>query len=353
MVKLSDKSIDVMAEKALSACLEKIPFLKVAEVRSEKGEAENRPDRVFRLTTSEGEKVLIAEVKNSGQPRLAQGVVSQLLRYRNVYPGSYGVFIAPYISSASAEICRKEGVGYVDFAGNCFLSFDRVFISREGNPNPFTEKRIIRSLYYPKAARILRVLLSEPKKSWRIQELSKQAGVSLGQASNVKRLLEDREWVKRQADGFRLVKPEELLKEWADHYTFRKNEIREFYTLKNPVDIEADLAEVCGQRAVDYALTGFSGAARLAPTVRYQRVMAYIGAGLEEVAARLGLKEVTSGSNVTLMDPFDEGVFCGARLIDGVRIVSPVQVYLDLKGFRGRGEEAANAVFEEVLRPSW
>jgi hypothetical protein len=87
--------------------------------------------------------------------------------------------------------------------------------------------------------------------------------------------------------------------------------------------------------------------------VRYQRVMACIGAGLEEVAVRLGLKEVTSGSNVTLMVPFDEGVFYGARLIDGVRIVSPIQVYLDLKGFRGRGEEAANAIFEEVLRPSW
>jgi hypothetical protein len=353
MVKLRDQGIDEMAEKALSACLENIPFMKVAEVRSEKGEAENSPDRVFRLTTSEGEKVLIAEVKNSGQPRLARGAVSQLLRYRNVYPGSYGVFMAPYISSASAEICRKEGVGYVDFAGNCFLSFDRVFISREGNPNPFTEKRIIRSLYYPKAARILRVLLSEPKKSWRIQELSKQASVSLGQASNVKRLLEDREWVKRQADGFRLVKPEELLKEWAAHYTFRKNEIREFYTLKNPVDIEADLAEVCGQKTVEYALTGFSAAARLAPAVRYQRVMAYVGAGLDEVAARLGLKEVTSGSNVTLMDPFDQAVFYGDRLIDGVRIVSPIQAYLDLKGFRGRGEEAANAIFEEVLRPSW
>jgi hypothetical protein len=56
MMKLKEQSIDVMAEKALSACLEKIPFMKIAEVRSEKGEAENRPDRVFRLTTSEGRR---------------------------------------------------------------------------------------------------------------------------------------------------------------------------------------------------------------------------------------------------------------------------------------------------------
>ena len=32
---------------------------------------------------------------------------------------------------------------------------------------------------------------------------------------------------------------------------------------------------------------------------------------------------------------------------------SPVQVYLSFLSFRGRGEEAAQAVLDEVIKPTW
>jgi hypothetical protein len=82
-------------------------------------------------------------------------------------------------------------------------------------------------------------------------------------------------------------------------------------------------------------------------------VQAFVGAGLDELPNLLELKPVTSGANVSLLAPFDAGVFAGARVFDGVRVVSPVQLYLDLRGFRGRGEEAAQALLEEVMAPSW
>ena len=44
---------------------------------------------------------------------------------------------------------------------------------------------------------MLRTLLAEPERGWKIKELAEAASVSLGQASNVKRLLEDREWLRR------------------------------------------------------------------------------------------------------------------------------------------------------------
>jgi hypothetical protein len=34
-------------------------------------------------------------------------------------------------------------------------------------------------------------------------------------------------------------------------------------------------------------------------------------------------------------------------------MVSPVQVYLDLIGYRGRGEEAANVLLEQVIERTW
>ncbi len=64
--------------------------------------------------------------------------VNQLRLYLPTLPDAYGVFMAPYVSPKTAEICTKEGVGYIDLAGNCRLSFDGVFIERQGIPNPFS-----------------------------------------------------------------------------------------------------------------------------------------------------------------------------------------------------------------------
>jgi hypothetical protein len=46
-------------------------------------------------------------------------------------------------------------------------------------------------------------------------------------------------------------------------------------------------------------------------------------------------------------------VLYGARPIDGICVATPVQVYLDLVGLKGRGEEAANALLEEVIKRTW
>lgn len=143
------------------------------------------------------------------------------------------------------------------------------------------------------------------------------------------------------------------LSEWSENFNSRKNVPRNYYTLKSIAEMEAYLAKTCEGEAIAYALTGFSGAARYAPSVRYQRVMAYVSRDVESIAKILSLKEVASGANVALFTPYDEGVLYGARQIDGICIASPVQVYLDLLGVKGRGEEAAKTILDEVIRRSW
>ena len=51
--------------------------------------------------------------------------------------------------------------------------------------------------------------------------------------------------------------------------------------------------------------------------------------------------------------PYDAGVYYDVTTKEGSRVVSPVQLYLDLIGFKGRGEEAAKALLEEVIKPLW
>ncbi len=119
-------------------------------------------------------------------------------------------------------------------------------------------------------------------------------------------------------------------------------------------EVETELAAFCSRRGLRYALAAFSAAARLAPFVRYQRASAFID---EEASAQivqaLDLKEVSTGANVSLWTPYDEGVWYGVKKVDGATETSPIQTYLDLHSMHGRGEEAADSVLNEVIIPAW
>jgi Transcriptional regulator, AbiEi antitoxin, Type IV TA system len=353
MVKSAEVKLLDQAEEAVRDCLEPVVSLAIKRTRREPRRDTPRPAIVFTLKTSTGDQVVLVDVKGSGQPRIVRDAINQLLRYQSETSGAYGVLVAPYISPQSARLCVENGIGYVDLAGNCRLSFGSVYVERDGKPNPAPQRRELRSLYAPRTTRVLRVLLRDPKKPWRLQPLAQEAGVSLGQAYNVKKLLADREWIRSEEGGLRLADPRALLQEWSQHYTYRKNAGRDFYSLDTPPEVERKLAAACRDAAVPYAFTGFSAAARLAPMVRYQRVMAYISGDPTPVVTALSLKEVPSGANVTLLSPHDDGVFYGTAEVGGLQMVAPVQVYLDLVGYRGRGEEAAAFVLEQVIEHTW
>jgi len=53
------------------------------------------------------------------------------------------------------------------------------------------------------------------------------------------------------------------------------------------------------------------------------------------------------------LKPFDDAILFTSEIIQGVRIAAPIQLYLDLIGFRGRGEEAAETLFLEVIKKTW
>jgi hypothetical protein len=349
-VRLKENEFERDAAKALRRCLAEVPFVRIRELQAQPPRG---PDILARLNLPGGNKALVAEVKSSGQPRITRQAVTQLATYVERFKNAYGVFIAPYVSDRSAVICEEAGVGFVDLAGNCRLCFDQVYVRKTGFENPYAEKRDLRSLYSPKATRVLRVWLSYPLRPWRVQELASEAGVSLGQASNVKKLLEDREWIKSDDKGFWLTEPQALLVEWAANQRYRRDRSWKCYTVESPPEFEARLAEACSRVALRYALTAFSAAARLAPMVRTARVSAYVLGDVQGLIKTLGLKRVETGANVSLIEPGDEGIFYGSRPFDSVVVVSAVQACLDVKRLGGRGDEAAEAILSEVLRKQW
>jgi len=51
----------------------------------------------------------------------------------------------------------------------------------------------------------------------------------------------------------------------------------------------------------------------------------------ERLARALDIKAVDSGSNLILLTPYDDGVFYEARDYEDIRVVSPIQAYLDVR----------------------
>jgi hypothetical protein len=342
-----------LIRQRLQSTLEEVPFVRLKDWKREVRLWAGKPDLGLDVTIGQKRWQILVETKSSGEPRMIRGAIQQLQTYLSGSPKRYGVVAAPYIGPRSQEICKEAGVGYLDLAGNCRLAFGQVFIERRGFPNPKVERRPLRTLFAPKAGRVLRVLLEDPKRSWQVQAMAREAQVSLGLAFKVKQRLLDLEYAREEDDGLRLIRPEDLLRQWASSYSYLKSNALDCFASGDPPELERALATYCRESRVTWAFTLFSGAARVAPFARYSRGFAYVAGDPAKLASELDWKPIPSGANFTILSPFDEGLLYGAKEVNGDKVVSDVQLYLDLAGYKGRGEEAATFILEQRLRPRW
>ncbi|MBE0418175.1 MAG: hypothetical protein IBX63_10460 [Coriobacteriia bacterium] len=340
--------------EALERCLDNVPRSTISRVEREVRLTNGMTaDLVVDLKVLGRGQTMLVEAKSSGQPRRTREAIDQLRRMRSDsrVSDAYPVFFAPYVSEASARICREDETGYLDLVGNCRLAFGDSYVERVSPENTFKEQRSRVSVFSPKSSRVIRLMLSESR-AWQVQQLASAAEVSLGLVSKVKKELEEREWLLSTEDGIKLADPERVLMEWAKVYSYKKNSVGEYYTMAGTEEAELAIASWCDENQVRYALTGFSGARMSSPRVRYNRSTVYVESKLETVAG-VELKPVDTGGNVLLLEPYDQGVFQQSRVLYGNRVVSPVQLYLDLQSMSGRSEEAAEEVLVRELRPSW
>ena len=348
--KMKNQQFLEKANKSVKDCLSDISFIK--SIRSEASLNDSTSDYIFHIESSLGQKKLYVEIKDNGQPRYARALVEKLSLF-NEESENYWIFVAPFISEKTGQMLRESGIGFVDFAGNCYISFEGVHIQKEGKKNPYLTKRQFKSLYRLKASRILRVLLSNPNQSWKIEQLAKEALVSTGHVYNIKEELLNREWAYSDNKGLKLNEPESLLREWCKEYQTEDKSNFSFYSLLAPSEFEGHLKIACNDLKVRYALSGLAGAFRLAPFARYHRVTFYLEDKVNDLVKRMDLKSVTSGENVTIITPLDDGVFYDMRHMGEMWVASPIQLYLDLNLLGDRGKEAADYIFKRVIEPQW
>jgi hypothetical protein len=348
---LKEAEVSTKGLLAFRDCLSVVPSLTIDSI--EELPAKDMPDYQAIVQGEGFEQIVYLEIKTLGTPKSTREAVNLLVRRIQNDPASYGIFVAPYISPKSVAICKESGIGYVDLSGNCSIAFQQIFINREKSGNQFPFKTGLSSIYSPKSERILRVLLVYPYRTWKAIDLAKEAQVSLGMITQVSKKLIEEEWLKKTSQGISLTQPENLLADWSNNYTIKRNIQNNYYSMKPLQDLEIEIADTCNKMNIPYALTGFSASNRLAPMVRGQRAMIYVSRDIDSVVEKVGLKPVESGANIILIQPYDDGVFWNAKSIGDLEISEPVQVYLDLKRYPGRGEEAADFLFREVINPRW
>src|SRR5437762_9394230 len=187
-------------------------------------------DVAVRFRLGDVEQLVLVEVSSLGQPRQIRAAVTRLAEIRREVAAAYPVAAAVYIGPQSARILKDNNLGYVDLSGNCYLAFDQVLIEKEGKRNLRPSTRPLRSLFAPRATRVVRVLLAEPQRAWRLEELAKAAQVSLGHSPNVLSRLKDLRWVERDREQrIHLGKPFDLLQAWCEPYTYRSHDSAPYF----------------------------------------------------------------------------------------------------------------------------
>src|SRR2546426_7703388 len=298
------------------------------------------------------EHTLVGGGSSLCQPRQIRASVTRLEEIRRELPGAHPVAAAVYIGSQSARILRSNNLGFVDLSGNCYLAFENVLIEKEGKRNVRPSTRPLRSLFAPRATRVVRVLLVEPGRAWRLEELGRAAEVSLGHSHNVIKRLEELAWVERDdSQRFRLSKPADLLEAWCESYTYRANEITSYLAPERVTrKFMGEVARVVSGEGRRYAFTLNAGAALLAPSLRLPAVHCYLEDDPAPVAQALGLRPAAEADGALhFFAPYDLGVFYGAFEKGGLKVVSLPQLYADLIHYERRGPEQAEHLRREAM----
>ncbi|WP_210191289.1 type IV toxin-antitoxin system AbiEi family antitoxin [Rhizobium sullae] len=360
------KEIEHELADALRQQLERIPSLEIEsmskdwEVSISRNMALARPDILARVKMADRKVTLVCEVKEPAYPRQVRSAIDQLYAYMTRYrlhddaDVVVPVVGASWLSPESRDICAEAGMGWLDLAGNCRIAFDGVYIERETADKPKPAARNYRAVFSPKAGQVLRTLLLDPKRAWKVNDLAEASDVSLGHVSNVRSALRDREWAKVDDEGLHLTAPDALLDAWCDSYEPVRGKRSFWYSILHGRQWEETLrAALDRPHAAGHAmLGGLSAAQWLAPYLRGNMTTLYADpAVMPELIEALKLKPSKSGANVEVIEPDDPAILKERVEIPGAPPVSsPVLTYLDLSRLDDRGREAAEHLREQLLK---
>lgn len=362
-------------EKALAAKLEEL-LRDVIWMRGwQVQQADSARDAGFDLLATVplpagGQAALCVECKRELRPGVFRTLAERTLKPPGRFAAVVPVLALPWVSPRLAELCAEHGWSWFDLAGNHRLDVPGLLHLRHtGNAPVHARPRPAANLGTPEAGRVIRALLVpfNTGKRWTQREMEGHFGKlekpipepSLGLVNKVVRHLRDEAFIEIGKDGgFRLRDPLKLLCAWRDAYRFDRHERRGYFTLLQGIKLREALAGLDLRTGSFTTYAAFSAADFQAPHVRQPKTWLYVREQDVSLFEELvEAKRVDSGENLVVLIPNDEGVF---YLGDGGTVgdyrmgcTNVVQTYVDLYHCGGRGEEAAEALLNQRLKPEW
>jgi hypothetical protein len=275
---------------------------------------------------------------------------------------SIPVIASAYLSPANQQLLRDANAAFIDYAGNARLAVPGIHIDRRGFANPGKEERGQRDIFSDKASLVLRTLLVADSPMG-VREIASAVSsnderitLTPGYVSKVVGELDRRGYAARRGDKVVLRHTRELLSDWTASYRGRRRPVPASYFILAPSteELPPRVGDAFSAGGVDYAFTGHAGASLVDRYSVFDVADVYVR-DLEDVTpalAALGARRVERGGNVNISVPhYRESAFYDQQLSrGGIKVVSNLQLYLDLYDYPVRGREQAEHLYERRLR---
>ncbi len=301
---------------------------------------------------------LVVEAKRIVEGRDIASLKSQLDAYLQQFSPAQGLVVARYLSPPVRAKLTEAGLSYIDATGNMRVELSRpgLFLSDRGSDNdPWRGPGRPRgTLKGEPAAKIVRAL-ADFAGPWTIRELVEVSRASTGATYRVVEFLERGGMATRDDDG-RINVPDwvQVLRRWSDDYGFvRSNQVTRWIAPRGLPALIDRVASSSGP--VRYGMSGTIAAAEWAASAPARLATIYVD-DASQAAQAWDLRPADAGANVILAQPQYEVVFERSSLnTNGVTVVAPSQVVVDLMTGPGRNPSEAEELLEWMKRneQSW
>ena len=314
-----------------------------------------------------GKAVLCIECKVHFQPSQFSSLIDRPCHHPEPSQPVSRVLAMPSISSRMAALCQQHEWSWFDLAGNCRLNIPGfLLIERTGNQPVRIRRRTGANLSTPEAGRMVRALLAPENvgRRWTQRDMVNHfaevaptiPAPSLALVNKIVQHLRDQAFLDDlPIRGFRVRDYEGLLQAWCEVYRLDRHARRGYFTLLQGHSLQEKLRTLDLKARGRLAYAVFSAAEFQAAHVRQPKTWLYVDANLEaELQSALETKAVDSGENLIVLIPDDRGVFYRLELSPKrLACTNVIQTYVDLVHAGGRGNEAAEALLQQRLKPVW
>ena len=261
------------------------------------------------------------------------------------------LLLCPHLPDALAADLRSAGINHADLNGRLFVKTPSFLLDHEPKSDAYRNPGAELNPFTLKSSRVVRVMLSHREQEWTQAALETRTRISRALVSLTLADLTERELVEQTRAGnrhaaafYRVRDFSRLLDAWsaADRWP-KRTSIRQYSVLAGNL---AELAETARDAlgAENVFFTHWFAAHLRHPHTTPPLVSAYLKTRPPQEIT--WARQVDNGGNLWLITPKDEGVFQETQTAGGFKLVSDIQIYLDLLPVGQRGPEQARALRE-------